>query len=155
VKARSSTAVADASKPAGSVEGARQWLAKAHDDLTVAEVVFENATGVNWAACFHAQQASEKAIKALLVACGIDFPRSHSVDRLLALLPSEMADEFDLDALEELTPWAVAGRYPEDIANPDLNTTRRLIESATSALACAARLAASLTESKPAPGGTG
>jgi hypothetical protein len=59
--------------------------------LTVATVVLEQAGGVNWAACFHAQQATEKALKALLVALGIDFPRSHALERLLALLPAHIA----------------------------------------------------------------
>ncbi len=117
-------------EPAGSPEEARRWLAKAGDDLTVATVLLDRASGVNWAACFHAQQATEKALKALLVAFGIDFPRSHALERLLALLPAQAATEFDVDAVAELTPWAVAGRYPEDIPNPDFDTTRRLVESA-------------------------
>ena len=33
---------------------------------------------------YHAQQAVEKAIKAVLVLCGIDFPRTHDLDFLLA-----------------------------------------------------------------------
>lgn len=61
---------------------------------------------MSWAACFHAQQASEKSLKALLVAFGIDFPRSHALDRLLALLPTEVAIEFDAEAVAELAPCA-------------------------------------------------
>jgi HEPN domain-containing protein len=96
----------------------------------VATVVVEAATGVNWAACFHAQQATEKALKALLVAFGIDFPRSHALERLLGLLPAHVAQQFDVDSVAELTPWAVAGRYPEDIPNPDDVTTQHLVDSA-------------------------
>ena len=132
--------MADISEPTGSLAEARRWLSKARDDLTVASLVMTSEAGVNWAACFHAQQATEKSLKALLVASGIDFPRSHSLDRLLGLLPSDQANEFDLEALAELTPWAVAGRYPEDIANPDASTTHRLVESARSALDVATRL---------------
>jgi len=33
---------------------------------------------------FHAQQAVEKAVKAVLVLHGVDFPRSHDLDFLLA-----------------------------------------------------------------------
>jgi HEPN domain-containing protein len=126
----SNIAASEVPGPAGSPTEASRWLAKAGDDLTVATVVLERAGGVNWAACFHAQQATEKALKALLVAFGIDFPRSHALERLLALLPARIAAEFNVEAVAELTPWAVAGRYPEDIPNPDFDTTRRLIESA-------------------------
>jgi HEPN domain-containing protein len=138
--------VADIPEPTGSLLEARRWLAKAHGDLTVASLVLESAAGVNWAACFHAQQATEKSIKALPVATATDFPRSHVLDRLLALLSPAIADEFDLTALAELTPWAVAGRYPEDSANPDLDTTRRLIQAAAAALGTARRLVDAATD---------
>jgi HEPN domain-containing protein len=110
--------------------GAARWLSKADDDLRVAEVVLSGEIGVEWAACFHAQQAAEKALKGVLVHLGIDFPKSHSLDRLVALMPSDVAERFDLDALIELTPWAVAGRYPEDIENPTSAQAVRVIELA-------------------------
>ena len=47
---------------------------QADEDLAVADLVLHSAIAVNWAACFHAQQAAEKAIKALLVLHGVDFP---------------------------------------------------------------------------------
>jgi HEPN domain-containing protein len=110
--------------------GAAGWLSKANDDLRVARVILSGEFGVEWAACFHAQQAAEKALKGVLVHLGIDFPKSHSLDRLVALMPSDVAERFDLDALIELTPWAVAGRYPEDIANPTSARAARAIEHA-------------------------
>lgn len=110
--------------------GAAGWLSKAGDDLRVAEVILSGEIGVEWAACFHAQQAAEKALKGVLVHLGIDFPKSHSLDRLVALMPSDAAERFDLDALIELTPWAVAGRYPEDIENPSGAQAARVIELA-------------------------
>jgi HEPN domain-containing protein len=110
--------------------GAAGWLSKADDDLRVAEVILSGEIGVEWAACFHAQQAAEKAVKGVLVHLGIDFPKSHSLDRLVALMPSDAAERFDLDALIELTPWAIAGRYPEDIENPTSAQAARVIELA-------------------------
>jgi HEPN domain-containing protein len=81
---------------------------------------------LNWAVCFHAQQATEKALTAVLVAYGIDFPRSHALERPIAPMPAEAASAFDFEA--------VAGRYPEDIPSPDLATTRRLIDTAQTVL---------------------
>ncbi len=96
----------------------RGWLDKADDDLRVAGLILSGEIGVEWAACFHAQQAAEKALKGLLVHLSIDFPKSHSLERLVALMPKDVGARFDLDALINLMPWAVAGRYPEDIENP-------------------------------------
>jgi HEPN domain-containing protein len=51
---------------------ARRWLSKARTDLVLATVVLErDREGLEgWAAAFHAQQAAEKALKAVLVARG-------------------------------------------------------------------------------------
>ena len=45
-----------------SAEEARRWLLKAKEDLAVAGLVLDSPIGVNWASCFHAQQAAEKAL---------------------------------------------------------------------------------------------
>src|SRR4051794_36975332 len=104
----------DAATPSQS--GAQQWLAKAAEDLGVAQLILDNATAARWAACFHAQQATEKALKAVLVATGTDFPRTHVLERLADLLGG--VELVDRALLVQLTPWAVAGRYPEDIPDP-------------------------------------
>ena len=63
---------------------------------------------------FHAQQAVEKALKVALTLNGIDFPKTHDLDFLLALanrneieLPVEMAQ------VGWLTPWAAEFRYDD------------------------------------------
>ena len=99
---------------------------KATEDLTVAELIVTSPIAARWAAGFHAQQAAEKA---LLVASGIDFPRTHSLERLADLL-GDAADVFDRSALIDLTPWAVAGRYPEDMPDPSAHEAVELVASA-------------------------
>jgi hypothetical protein len=37
--------------------------------------------------CFHAQQAAEKSIKAVLIDRGVSFPRTHNIRTLLELIP--------------------------------------------------------------------
>jgi HEPN domain-containing protein len=68
--------------------------------------------------CFDAQQAAEKAIKAVLITRGVDFPLVHDLAYLLTLLeqsgetiPPAIADATDL------TRFAVTTRYP-GIAEP-------------------------------------
>jgi HEPN domain-containing protein len=66
-------------------------------------------------------------LKSALVLRGVDFPRSHALERLVALLPADIRARFDEESLAALTPWAIAGRYPEDIAPPDEDTINSIV----------------------------
>ena len=67
---------------------------------------------------------------------GIDFPRSHSLTRLADLLGTEAGD-FERPMLVALDPWAVAGRYPEDIPEPTRDETSWLVAGARAVVAAA------------------
>ena len=59
----------------------REWLNRAKGNLAKAKVPVPG--GYFEDLCFDAQQASEKAIKALLIAHRIDFPYTHDLSNLL------------------------------------------------------------------------
>src|SRR5262245_36549096 len=61
------TGVVDSPGVQPSAADAARWLAKAEEDLAVARLLVQSDSPVRWAACFHSQQAAEKAIKSLLV----------------------------------------------------------------------------------------
>ncbi len=63
--------------------------------------------------CFEAQQAAEKAVKAVLIHKGSDVPRAHDLARLLGLVgeAGERVPE-DIREATDLSPYAVLGRYP-------------------------------------------
>ena len=61
-----------------------EWVRRAHADMTVATFVDDDRLAPEIIA-FHAQQAAEKMLKALLVLRQVDFPRTHSIGALLAL----------------------------------------------------------------------
>jgi HEPN domain-containing protein len=64
-------------------------------------------------ACFHAQQAAEKAIKAVLVSGGIEFPLTHDIEELLEILDtSGIKPPKEVQEAGLLTPYAVEFRYP-------------------------------------------
>ena len=64
---------------------AKLWLTKAKTDLALAKVILKKGPDLEpWAAGFHAQQAAEKSMKAVLVAEGIEPPRDHTNTRRLA-----------------------------------------------------------------------
>ena len=63
--------------------------------------------------CFEDQQAAEKAIKAVMIRRGIEFPYTHDLARLLSLLEDRgEAIPETVRKAEELTPYAVITRYP-------------------------------------------
>ena len=56
----------------------REWVEKAEGDVRTSEREVRATEGPNWdAVCFHAQQAGEKYLKAVLQHQGIPFSRTH------------------------------------------------------------------------------
>ena len=62
----------------------------------------------------HAQQAVEKAIKAVLVSAGIDFPKTHNLEFLHTLLPAHVPHAPILMQVYQLTGYSTIFRYPGD-----------------------------------------
>jgi HEPN domain-containing protein len=97
----------------------RRWLVKANEDITTIDALISSSPEKHSSAiCFHAQQAVEKFLKAFLVYKGIDFPRTHDVDMLLAMCKPLHADAFNIE-LKELTEFGVDVRYPDDFFTPE------------------------------------
>ena len=90
----------------------RRWLRYAEEDLLAAEAALEQPSMVPRHACWLAQQSAEKAIKAVLIALQIDFPRRHDLDALRNLVPAGWQFKEDHPDLTTLTEWAVEARYP-------------------------------------------
>ena len=91
-----------------------EWLRWAQADMTVASLIDDERIAPEIAA-FHAQQAAEKVLKALLVLRQVDFPRTHSIGALLALCEEAgFAGAQDLIDASSLTRYAVTTRYPGD-----------------------------------------
>jgi len=89
---------------------AHDWLAQADRDLALA-VTARAAGSFEWA-CFAAQQAAEKAVKAVILSRGGE-PWGHSVLALLAALPEGVAVEDRLrDNARALDKLYIPTRYP-------------------------------------------
>lgn len=90
------------------------WLALAAADLAIAEMVVRNPASsaeMMGLACFHGQQAAEKALKAMLVAENRAVPRTHSLMLLLDGLGAP-APEHLATACAHLNDYGVGPRYP-------------------------------------------
>ncbi len=107
-------------------ETARRLLAKARDDRYILARVEDDPAAPAWAVGFHAQQAVEKALKAVLAVHGVVYPLTHNIALLVAKL-AEQGLEAPPDAAElsRLTPFGVAFRY-DDLGEPgELTLDRR------------------------------
>jgi HEPN domain-containing protein len=109
---------------------ARRWLRFAHEDLVGAEQLLASGSFLPRHACWLAQQAAEKAIKAALVLEGIDFPFRHDLDALRNLLPDRWPVKREHPDLAELTEWAVHARYPGDWYEVTDGDAKRAVQEA-------------------------
>lgn len=112
---------------------ASRWWRYATEDLEVAQRLAADGTSHRWVAVL-AQQAAEKAVKALLIEKGVEFPRTHDVLRLVRLLPAGLLPEPDEDEVDRLSAWAVAGRYPADLPDALEDDAHRALSAARAIL---------------------
>jgi len=92
------------------VSRARDWMRQALRDLAHAERSLEMGD-YEWA-CFAAQQAAEKAVKALYESRNMEV-WGHSVSRMLESLPGGLKPNGDLiDKAKELDRHYIPTRYP-------------------------------------------
>ena len=89
----------------------REWLNRARSNLAMARNRVPYAYLEDL--CFEAQQAAEKAIKAVMIARNIDFPYVHNLALLLSILEEDGENvPNDIRRATRLTPYAVDIRYP-------------------------------------------
>ncbi|HOV73132.1 MAG TPA: HEPN domain-containing protein [Candidatus Hydrogenedentes bacterium] len=93
-------------------DSAKSMLALACDDLGTLEQMLPNPNFSERAFGFHAQPATEKALKALLVFHDVDYPRTHDLRALVALLTNSGVEvpEQANDVLT-LTAFGITFRY--------------------------------------------
>ena len=91
------------------------WMRQANSYRAVAELTAEQ--GFHSQACYHYGQATEKALKALLISLGSLPPYSHALERLVDSLESAVQPlrEIRLKALSRMNSET---RYPSDSEAP-------------------------------------
>ncbi len=103
----------------------REWVAKAESDLKTAVYtlkVKDESTADT--ICYHAQQCAEKYFKAALTNMGRDFPRTHDIGELVALVPVKQRPKLSPEEQRLLTDYAVTMRYPGDYEPVTLSEAR-------------------------------
>lgn len=112
-----------------------QWMRRARADLAVTELIDDQRLAPEIVA-FHAQQAVEKALKALLVLRQVDFPRTHDLGTLLRLCDAAgYSGIADISDIVTLTRYAVASRYPGETDAVEHDDAQVAADRATQVLA--------------------
>ncbi len=92
---------------------AQEWIGKAENDLTNAVNTLKmGKRGPTDTVCFYAQQCVEKYLKATLVWKGIEFPKTHNISELMALIPAGVCLPIENKEQDRLTEYATVTRYP-------------------------------------------
>lgn len=103
------------------------FIRKANEDLVILKKHIDDTEVSDSIWGFHAQQAAEKYLKAVLIKEKILFSKTHDLTVLVELLLSHVTPlPFDQSELEELNPYAVLMRYDDLIEEP-LNRSVGLI----------------------------
>nr|VFJ44137.1 MAG: HEPN domain-containing protein [Candidatus Kentron sp. DK] len=105
-----------------------EWLSYAKSDLALARMA-DSPDIMLKMLCFHAQQAAEKSLKAVLLSRNVEFPNTHNLRVLLDRIPPETEITTDVEDAALLTDYAVSARYPghlEDITQEDYLEALRL-----------------------------
>ena len=125
------------------LELARRWLVRADHDIITAKQTLLLVGGPTDTPCFHAQQAIEKALKALLTGYQVRFPRTHDLLRVL-----DLALTFIPELNEYREEFADMETYAVDIRYPDLGFDPSRDE-ALAALALSEKIVAKVRSSLP------
>lgn len=120
-----------------------EWLNRARSSLSLAyaqsdETYYEDL-------CYQAEQAAEKAIKAIFIALKRHFPYTHDIHLLVTLLEDdgvEIPDE--IFQAGRLTVYAVQTRYPGFSIPIDENHYRQALSLAESVIVWSERVITSL-----------
>ena len=116
----------------------REWLIRARSNLALAK---NDTVGVlPEDHCFDAQQAAEKAIKAVFIHRGVTFPYIHDLNGLLKRLErSGVKIPKYVRQAHELSPFAMETRYPGLTAPVTKREHRRAVRIAEAVLRWAER----------------
>ena len=117
-----------------SAEEFEAWLQRAESNLEIARRARGGKVRLE-DLCFEAQQAAEKALKALLIHLSGDYPKVHAFTLLLERLEQYVPVPESVREVVELSDYAVQIRYPGDYYPVSEDEYERAVELAERILA--------------------
>ena len=106
--------------PDNNYEEARRWAGNVEADLRAMQAVDNDEASPRRMVCFMAHLVVEKALKATLIDAEVPFGKTHDLLELHDLCShAGRLREIRREELARLNPWAVDGRYADDLAEAE------------------------------------
>ena len=95
----------------------KEWMAFAEMDFLTAKHLYEHMYPKPLEIiCYHCQQAIEKLLKGVLISRGVTIKKTHDLGLLAEMLQEYTeVDEKYLEICDDLTPYGVKIRYPQEL----------------------------------------
>ena len=109
----------------------KEWMEFAEMDFLTAKHLYEHMYPKPLEIiCYHCQQAIEKLLKGVLISRGVAIKKTHDLG-LLAEMLQEYAevDEKYLEMCDDLTPYGVKIRYPQELFIEEYHVKKALEET--------------------------
>ena len=90
------------------------WLKSAESDLAIIKLIVHDETLTHQVA-FHAQQAIEKSLKAVIEEFELGFIKTHSIRTLIGTVTKQIAIHAELELVIMLDQLYIDARYPGEI----------------------------------------
>lgn len=79
--------------------------------------------------CYHCQQSIEKMLKGVLISKGVTIKKTHDLGLLAEILQDyETVDEKYLEMCDNLTPYGIKIRYPQELYIEEYHVVKALQE---------------------------
>ena len=90
------------------------WLKSAQDDLlTIREIIGNHQ--LTHIVAYHAQQAIEKCLEAIIEALEEEVPRIHNLITLKGIIDQYVSLDVEIDIFDQINELYVDSRYPTDL----------------------------------------
>jgi HEPN domain-containing protein len=108
----------------------QRWRRFAREDLQEAERQIQRTSTVPRHPAWLAQQAAEKAFKAVLIYLQVEFPFTHNLNALCDRIPDDWRVKQVTADLGRLSEYAVDARYPGDWSDISLDDAQAAVRDA-------------------------
>ena len=109
----------------------KEWMEFAEMDFLTAKHLYEHMYPKPLEIiCYHCQQAIEKLLKGVLISKGVTIKKTHDLGLLAEMLQEYTeVDEKYLEMCDDLTPYGVKIRYPQELFIEEFHVKKALEET--------------------------
>ena len=109
----------------------KEWMEFARMDFLAAKHLYEHMYPKPLEIiCYHCQQAIEKLLKGVLISRGVTIKKTHDLGLLAEMLQEYTeVDEKYLEMCDDLTPYGVKIRYPQELFIEEYHVKKALEET--------------------------